>query len=78
MSQNAKLISYLQKYGSITTLEAVRELGILRISERVRECERLGWTIKHQRTEVPTREGKSAYVTKYILISEPEQQVAYG
>lgn len=78
MSQNARLISYLQSHGSITRLEAVQQLGILNLWCRVAEIERLGWLIEHQRTEVPTREGKSAYVTKYILISEPEQQVAYG
>lgn len=75
MSQNAKLISYLSQHGSITTLEAVQELGVLRLSERVRECERLGWVFAHTRTQVPTRDGH-AYVTRYSLIREPESVAA--
>ena len=75
MSQNAKLLSYLSLHGSITTHEAFDALGICRLSERVRELERLRWVFAHTRTQVPTRHGH-AYVTRYSVIREPESVAA--
>jgi hypothetical protein len=71
MSQNARLTSYLQR-NSVTQLEAFSALGICRLSERIRELERLGWVIRHDRVQVPTRD-KPAYVTRYTLVAEPQR-----
>lgn len=71
MSQNAKLLSYLQTHSSITTLEAMTHLGVCRLSERVRELEALGWVLRHERVSVPTRDGKRASVVAYSILSEP-------
>ena len=71
MSQNAKLLCHLSSGNSVTQLDAFNQFGICRLSERIRELERLGWTIKHESVSVPTREGKRATVTRYSLLSEP-------
>jgi hypothetical protein len=47
MTQNAKLLAYLESHDGITTFEATLNLGICRLSERVREIERLGFNISH-------------------------------
>ena len=48
MTQNAKLLNYLERHPQgITQLEAFNTLGCCRISERVRELERLGYVIEH-------------------------------
>ena len=70
-AQNARLLCYLQAGKGVTQLEAFNSLGICRLSERIRELERLGWTIKHESVSVPTRSGKNATVTRYSLLSEP-------
>ena len=72
MTQNAKLLWHLSSGNSVTQLDAFNQFGICRLSERIRELERLGWTIKHESVSVPTREGKNATVTRYSLLSEPK------
>ena len=74
MNQNARLLSYLEQHGSITSLEAVDNLGILRLSERVREIEKLGIQINHCPVEVPNRFGQTCHITRYVL----EDKFAYG
>lgn len=76
MTQKAKLLTYLQRHGSVTQMEAFSILGICRLSERVREIEQLGWTIAHTRTEVPTRTGKPAHVVRYSIVREPKRVMA--
>jgi hypothetical protein len=44
-SQLDVLWRHFAKGGSVTTLEAMSEYGICRLSERVRELEARGWTI---------------------------------
>jgi len=72
MSQNAKLLCYLESRGSISTLEAVQNLLILRVSERIRELERLGYVFRH---EPETTQG-GARIMRYTLISIPQPSTA--
>ena len=69
MTQLAKLLTYLEAHGSITTLEAMERLRILRLSERCRELERLGILIEHKPEKTPG----GAREVRYRL-----QKVAYG
>ena len=75
ISQPALLLAYLEKHGNVTQLVAFVELGICRLSERVRELERLGYVIQHEWVTVPTRTAH-ARVVRYSLISEPERLTA--
>ena len=77
--QNARLLTYLQSHPEgITTLEAFSALSCCRLSERIRECERLGYVFDHVPVVVPTREGKTARVVRYVLLMEPGEHIAYG
>lgn len=62
--QNAKLLCYLEANpGGITTLEAMEKLRILRLSQRVIELERLGFSIEHK----PERTQGGARVVRHSL-----------
>lgn len=75
-AQNSRLLAWFQTHGTITTLEATRELGIQRISERCRELEAEGVTIWHEaQVAVPNRFGQTARVTRYHYLPE---KYAYG
>ena len=54
MTQCAKLLHYLETHNGITTFEATLNLGICRLSERVREMERLGYDIDHDPETTPS------------------------
>ena len=66
ISQNARLLNFLETHSSgITTLEAMEQLRILRLSQRVIELERLGYHIEHR----PEKTASGARVIRYRLIS---------
>ena len=70
MTQNAKLLSYLERHSEgITQLEAFNALGCCRLSERIRELERLGYLIEH----APEKTAGGARVMRYRLIGERRQ-----
>jgi hypothetical protein len=66
--QLGRLLNHLETKGGVTQLDAFTELGICRLSERVREIERLGYVIAHEKVKVPTRDGRPATVVRYSLV----------
>ena len=67
MTQNARLLAYLEAHDGLTQLESFNALGICRLSERVRELEALGILIDHQ----PERTPAGARVIRYSLLGVP-------
>ena len=49
IGQLARLVTYLQEHDGITQLEAFYALGTCRLSERIRELERLGYCFDRAR-----------------------------
>lgn len=76
MSQNSRLITYLERHGSITRGEAFMELGIANLWQRVSEIELLGWQCSRKSEQVPVRGGGYTTVTRYTLISGPSDRGA--
>lgn len=42
MTQKERILKYLNDFGSITPLEAMRDLGVMRLSARIMELNRNG------------------------------------
>ena len=62
MTQTDVLLAALRRGESVTTLEAMERYRICRLSERIRELERMGHAIEHERVRMNGR----AY-TRYSL-----------
>jgi predicted transcriptional regulator len=71
MNQNQQLIKYLKSRSrkGITQFEADVLLGIARLSERVRECEAMGY-IFHKRWEQKQGRFRQVRFKRYWLIKE--------
>ena len=68
ITQCQMIIDYLKKYKSITPLEAIRDLGVYRLSARIKDLkDRYGYKIKSEIISVDTRNGGKTYVAKYIF-----------
>lgn len=65
--QNRAVLSWLESHSGLTTAEATDNLRIFRLSERVRELERMGIVIDH----VPERTSGGARVVRYVLCRQP-------
>ena len=69
-TQKVRLLKYLNKHKSITTMQAMSQLGIMRLSERIRELEADGVKINHiARWRTKNMFGEECFVTKYCLKS---------
>ena len=45
MKQTARVLDYIDRFGSITALEVMRDLGIMRLASRVFELREMGYKI---------------------------------
>lgn len=69
-TQNERILTYLDKFGSITQLEALTELGIMRLASRISDLRRLGYPISSKMITVKNRFGEKCHIKSYFLESE--------
>ena len=71
-SQCERIIKYLNEFGSITQLEALQDLGIMRLASRISEIRKNGVNICGDIIEVKNRYGEICRIKKYKLGEENE------
>lgn len=64
-TQEERIISYIDKHGSITTLDAFRDLGITRLPARIHDLRRDGIDIDGEMIEEENRFGEKVRVMCY-------------
>lgn len=66
-TQKERVIDYIKKFGSITSYEAFRDLGITRLSARVYELKEDGYKFKSKTEFKKNRFGDQVYYARYEL-----------
>jgi hypothetical protein len=72
-AQAMMALQYMRENGSITSLEALKDLGIMSFPKRVCELEKMGYLVKRKTETVVNRFGKKVSVKRYSLIEEPTE-----
>ena len=67
MTQTDRVLDYLKQFGSITALEALRDLGIMHLSSRITELRRMGYPVERDMIEVKNRWGEKTFVARYKM-----------
>lgn len=68
-TQCEKIVEYMRQFGTITPLEAMRDLGVMRLGARVWDLEnKNGFVIRHQMIKVKNRFGTDTIVCQYSLV----------
>lgn len=67
MTQNERILRHLDKYGSITSLEAMQEYGIMRLASRINDIKRSGVEIKTETVTGKNRFGEPTHYVRYSL-----------
>ena len=67
LSQCDKVLRHLQTYGSLTSLEAVTEYGILRLASRINDLKRMGHKISSSTEVGENRFGEKTHYSVYKL-----------
>lgn len=65
ITQCEMIEDYLDTYGGITPLEAMRDLGIYRLASRISDLKKQGHKIKSEMVSVATRNGGRTHIAKY-------------
>lgn len=66
-TQCDRVLSYMMKYGGITPLDAMLDLGVYRLASRISEMRKRGYNIIDVWVEVPNRHGEKCRVKQYSL-----------
>lgn len=66
-TQNERIIEYLKQNGRITQLEALQELGIMRLASRISDLKRLGYPIESEMLTVRNRFEEECHIKAYFL-----------
>lgn len=67
MIQTEKILDYCKTHGSITPLEAMQELGIMRLAARIADLEKEGIIFIHEREASHNKYGDHVSYTRYKL-----------
>ena len=66
-TQTERILDYIDEFGSITQLEALRDLGIMRLASRISDIKKQGYLIKSEIETVKNRFGESSHIKRYSL-----------
>lgn len=67
LTQNERILRHLRDYGSLTSMEAVQEYGIMRLASRVCELRRKGHQIRAINETGRNRYGERTSYARYVL-----------
>lgn len=67
MTQNERIIAYIKDFGSISPMEAFRDLGITKLATRVSEMKAEGIEFEQKYEKAKNRYGEPVYYMRYKL-----------
>lgn len=69
-TQAERVLDYIREFGSITQLEALRDLGVMRLASRISDLRKQGFPIKSEIESVENRFGEKCHIKRYSYGSE--------
>lgn len=73
-TQAQRVLDYIEQFGSITQLEALRDLGVMRLASRISELRKQGLPIESDVETVKNRFEEKTYIKRYRLCGERKWQ----
>lgn len=67
MKQEERILKYMQDFGSITPLQALDDLGVMRLGARIYDLRRSGHTISRRMVTKKNRYGEAVSFAEYRL-----------
>ena len=67
MTQCERILRHLEDYGSITSLEAMSEYGIMRLASRVNDLRKRGYPIVTETVTGKNRYGEATSYARYSI-----------
>lgn len=67
-TQADRILDYINKFGSITSMQAYTNLGISQLGARIFELKKLGYLFSKERIKTKNHLGKNTYYDKYKIV----------
>lgn len=67
MKQTDKILRHIQDHGGITSLEAMREYGIMRLASRISDLKKSGIPIRREMVSGKNRYGEATCYARYSM-----------
>lgn len=67
MKQTEKVLKYMQDFGSINPLQALNDLGIMRLASRIHDLKDMGYPIHKEMKTAKNRYGEPVHYAEYSL-----------
>ena len=67
VTQAERVLEYIEQFGSITQLDALKDLGVMRLASRISDLKQQGIPIKSDVEAVKNRFGENCYIKRYSL-----------
>ena len=68
LTQSERVLDYIKEFGSITQLDAIRDLGIMRLASRVSDLKKSGVYIMGKYEKVKNRYGEETQIKRYSIV----------
>lgn len=69
VTQCEKILQYMNEYGGITPIDALREFGCMRLASRITDLKRSGVPIKKEMVSAKNRKGETVRFALYKLVN---------
>lgn len=66
-TQANRVIEYMKLFGSITQMQAMNDIGVMRLASRISELKTQGYQIKSNFETVKNRYGEKCSIKRYYL-----------
>lgn len=67
-TQRYKIVNYILAFGSITSWEAYRDLGVTQFATRIKELKEKGYLFETKWEKMENSEGKKVHFKRYYLL----------
>lgn len=64
-TQSERILDYIREFGSITQLEALGDLGVMRLASRISELRSKGYEIESEIVTVKNRFEEQCHIKRY-------------
>lgn len=72
-TQAQRVLDYMDEFGGITQLDALKELGVMRLASRISDLKKAGHPIRSETIAVKNRFEEDCYIKRYSLVREEAQ-----
>lgn len=71
-TQAERVLAYIDEFGSITQMQAMQDLGVMRLASRISDLKKMGYPIQSEVVTVKNRFDEDCYIKRYSLKVEPQ------